>query len=354
MTNRHLQLLLIATLAAVPALSQNVTSTLVGNVRDASGASILNAGVTVSNEGTGIETKTQSGADGEYTVSGLAFGQYTVRIEATGFRPNVAKGITLLPNRTLRQDFSLEVGNVQQTVEVAATAPVLNTENATIGNIMPAQQITTVPLNGRFLDRLIRISAGVTSDSASNPRVAGSSYWGGMSFNVDGAAFNDPGNGGGAYSYRHGMSTLPSVDAVSEFKIDSNSQKAEFEGAVSATIATKSGTNALHGTVYEFNRNRAYAATNYFGARDPATGTRINPPFNRNEYGFMAGGPIIKNKTFVFGGYEALKERAPRAVTNLSVPTAALRAGDYTAMPTIIDPLSGAPFAGNRFLARRS
>src|SRR6185436_19286499 len=134
---------------------------------------------------------------------------------------------------------------------------------------MPAQQITTVPLNGRMLDRLIRVSAGVTTDSASNPRVAGSSYWGGMSFNVDGVAFNDPGNGGGAYSYRHGMSTLPSVDAVSEFKIDSNSQKAEYEGAASVTIATKSGTNQLHGTLYLFNRNREYAATNYFGARDP-------------------------------------------------------------------------------------
>ena len=110
------------------------------------------------------------------------------------------------------------MGTVQQAIEVNAAPPVLNTENATIGNIMQSQQITTMPLNGRFLDRLIRISAGVTTDSASNPRVAGSSYWGGMSFNVDGVAFNDPGNGGGAYLYRHGMSTLPSVDAVSEFK----------------------------------------------------------------------------------------------------------------------------------------
>jgi len=210
-----------------PALSQNVTSGIVGNVRDSSGAAIPAAGVTVTNEGTGIETKTKTGADGEYTVAGLPFGQYTVRLEATGFKESVVKGITLLPSRTTRQDFNLDVGNVQETIEAAATATVLNTESATIGNIMQARGITTVPLNGRFLDRLIRGSAGVTSDSASNPRVAGSAYWGGMSFNVDGVAFNDPGNGGGAYSYRHGMSTLPSVDAVSEFKMDSNSQKAE-------------------------------------------------------------------------------------------------------------------------------
>jgi hypothetical protein len=345
-------LALALAMTVFPALAQNVTSTIVGNVRDSSGASIPGASVIVTNEGTAIETKTKTGADGEYTVAGLPFGQYTVRLEATGFRENLVKGITLLPNRTTRQDFSLEVGNVQQTVDVGATAAVLNTESATIGNIMPSQQITTVPLNGRFLDRLIRISAGVTSDSASNPRVAGSAYWGGMSFNVDGAAFNDPGNGGGAYSYRHGMSTLPSVDAVSEFKMDSNSQKAEFEGAVSATIATKSGTNQLHGTLFYFNRNREYTATNFFGPRDPATGKRVNPPFNRNEYGAMAGGPIVKNKTFIFGGYEALKERGPRTFT-LSVPTAAMRAGDYSGLPTIVDPLTDSPFPGNRIPAAR-
>ncbi len=353
MAKHILRFVLAAALVTSTALPQNVTSTIVGNVRDASSASVPTATVTATNEATGIETKTETGSDGEYTIPGLPFGQYTLRIEATGFKPNIIKGIGLLPTRTTRQDVTLEVGTVQQAVEVTGAAPVVNTENATIGNIMPAQQITTVPLNGRFLDRLIRISAGVTSDSASNPRVAGSAYWGGMSFNVDGAAFNDPGNGGGAYSYRHGMSTLPSVDAVSEFKMDSNSQKAEFEGAVSATIATKSGTNELHGTLLYFNRNREYAATNYFGARDAATGKRVNPPFNRNEYGFMAGGPIIKNKTFVFGGYEALKERAPRAVTNLSVPTAAMRTGDYSGLATIIDPLTGSPFPNNRIPSNR-
>jgi hypothetical protein len=103
--------------------------------------------------------------------------------------------LTLLPNRTERQDLTLEVGAVQQSVEVAASTPVINSENATIGNIMESTQVTTLPLNGRYLDRLIRISAGVTTDSASNPPVAGSSYWGGVTFNVDGAAFNDPGNG---------------------------------------------------------------------------------------------------------------------------------------------------------------
>ncbi|HZO51323.1 MAG TPA: carboxypeptidase-like regulatory domain-containing protein, partial [Bryobacteraceae bacterium] len=319
---------LLWTLTAIPGSAQNVTGNIVGTIKDATGAAVAGAPVAIVNEGTNIEFKTQSNSDGDFVAPGLPGGTYTVRVEAPGFRATSAKGLILLANRSLRQDFALEVGTVQQAIEVNAAPPVLNTENATIGNIMQSQQITTMPLNGRFLDRLIRISAGVTTDSASNPRVAGSSYWGGMSFNVDGVAFNDPGNGGGAYSYRHGMSTLPSVDAVSEFKMDSNSQKAEFEGAASVTIATKSGTNDFHGTLFYFNRNKAYTARNFFSP--------TNPAFNRNEFGFTAGGPVIKDRTFFFGGYEGLRERSPRIFT-LSVPTAAMRAGDFAGLPAIVD-----------------
>ncbi|MBL8219117.1 MAG: carboxypeptidase regulatory-like domain-containing protein, partial [Bryobacterales bacterium] len=174
--------LLLSSLLTALSFGQNVTGNIVGTVRDASGAIVPTATVAVSNEGTGIETKAQANSGGDFTVPGLPAGTYTVRVEATGFRSSQAKGLVLLPNRSLRQDFTLEVGTVQQVVEVSAAPPVLNTENATIGNVMQSQQITTMPLNGRFLDRLIRISAGVTTDSASNPRVAGSSYWGGMSF----------------------------------------------------------------------------------------------------------------------------------------------------------------------------
>ena len=103
------------------------------------------------------------------------------------------------------------------------------------------------------------------------------------------------------------MATLPSVDVVGEFKIDSNSQKAEFEGATAVTITTKSGANQIHGSAYEFNRNKAYAARNFFSP--------VLPPFNRNEYGFALGGPIRHDKTFIFGGYEALRERASATYT---------------------------------------
>ncbi len=332
--------------------AQNITGTILGTVTDSSGAVVANATVTVVNEQTGTEVKAATSPTGEYAAPNLLPGTYTVRGELAGFKPSVTRGVRLLANRSVRVDIVLEPGTVTQTIEVQARAPVVNSESATIGNILESGVIANIPLNGRTLDRLIRISAGVTTDSAANPRVAGSAYWGGIQFNVDGAMYNDTGNGGGAYSYRNGLATLPSVDAISEFKMDSNNQKAEFEGSVAVTVVTKSGTNELHGSMLWFNRNKEFAARYYF--THPPT---PKPPYNRNEFGYTVGGPMLvpgydgRNKTFFFHSYEGLRERtAPNYVT--SVATQAMREGDFTGLPTILDPLAGAPFPGNRGACR--
>jgi hypothetical protein len=334
--------------------AQNITGTILGTVTDSSGAVVSNSSVTVVNEQTGVETKAATSATGEYVAANLLPGSYTVKAELAGFKPSVTRGVRLLANRSVRVDVVLEPGAVTQTIEVQAAAPVVNSESATIGNILEANVISAIPLNGRTLDRLIRISAGVTSDSASNPRVAGSAYWGGIQFNVDGAMYNDTGNGGGAYSYRNGLATLPSVDAISEFKIDSNNQKAEFEGSVAVTVVSKSGSNDLHGSLLWFNRNKEFAARYYY-THAPTP----KPAYNRNEFGYTVGGPVLfprwydgRNKTFFFHSYEGLRERtAPNYVT--SVATQAMREGDFTGLPAILDPLAGAPFPGNRVPAAR-
>jgi len=352
---RQLTIGLLAVLVWAPAiLAQNVTGTIVGTVTDSSGAVVNAAAVVVVNEGTNIEYKAASSATGEYVVANLPPGTYSVKAELAGFKPSVTKGVRLLANRSARVDVVLEPGGVQQVVEVQAAAPVVNSENATVGNILEANVITTIPLNGRTLDRLIRISAGVTSDSASNPRVAGSSYWGGIQFTVDGAMYNDTGNGGGSYSYRNGLATLPSVDSISEFKMDSNNQKAEYEGSVAVTVVSKSGNNDLHGSLLWFNRNAAYGARTYFNHAPAA-----KPSYNRNEFGYTVGGPVVipglyngKNKTFFFSSYEGLRERTqPQYLT--SVATQAMRNGDFTGLPTIVDPLSGVPFANNQVPSSR-
>lgn len=338
--------LLAGLLLACPSFAQTITGTILGTVTDASGAAVTGASLVVVDQNTNIEHKAVSDT-AEYTVTNLPPGTYSVKAELSGFKPSLTKDIVLLANRSARVNIVLSPGSVNQTVEVTASAPVINSENATVGNIMQSGAITTVPLNGRTVDRLIRISAGVTTDNANNPRVAGSPYWGGISFNVDGVGYNDSGNGGGAYSYKHGLSTQPSVDAISEFKIDSNSMKAEFESGVSVTVVTKSGTNDIHGSALWFNRNREYAAQNFF-----QTGQR-KPAFNRNELGGTVGGPVVKNKLFFFGSFEDLLERSSLTTSGLSVPTDAMKIGNFAGLATIIDPLAGTPFPNNQVPSSR-
>jgi hypothetical protein len=320
---------------------QSITGTILGTVRDSSGAVVPGASIVLTNDETGVTTSAISDERGDFVAPNLLPGSYSVKVEMSGFKPAVVKAVRLLATRSARVEPVLEPGGLAQEVQVVASAPVVNSENATIGNVMESQIITTLPFNGRTLDRLIRISAGVTSDSASNPRVAGSSYWGGIQFNVDGTSYNDSGNGGAAYSFRNGAATLPSIDAVSEFKIDSNNQKAEYEGSASVTIVSKSGSNAFHGSLFAFNRNKALAAKNYFAT------SLVKPPYNRNEFGFSLGGPIRRDKTFFFADYEGLRERFPR-VNTLSVATQAMRNGDFTGLPAIIDPLTGQAFPNNQ------
>ena len=184
---------------------------------------------------------------------------------------------------------TLTPGAVTQAVEVQASAPVVNSENATIGNVMESQIINQLPLNRRQLDRLVTISAGVMTDSTSNARISGSSYWGGTRYNVDRMSFEDAGNAGGAYT-GGGLSTFPSPEAISEFKIDSNNPEGRICRLGVGHRGHEERHQQYHGSVFEFNRNREFAAKNFF-----ATGLD-KPKFNRNKYGFSLGGPIGRTR----------------------------------------------------------
>jgi hypothetical protein len=200
-----------------------------------------------------------------------------------------------------------------------------------------------LPLNGRTVDRLILFTPGSTSDSASNPKLGGSLHWGGSYFTVDGGSYNDIGNGGGSYSYATNLTTMPSTELIQEMKVETNLSKAEYEGSASISILTKSGTNQFHGTVYEFNRNRFVAARDYFAK----AATVAKPPFNRNEFGVLVGGPIWKDRTFFFGAAEYLMQRTSSTYT-MSVATDAMRAGDFTGLGTIKDPYTGLAYPNNK------
>ncbi len=340
---RTLILLLFIFPLLVPILqAQSVTGTMVGTARDAGGI-IAGANLTVTNQGTGVTRSTVTNASGDYVVPNLAAGLYRIRAEHPGYRTITIENINLMLNATVRNDLLFEVGELQETVSVTASTPVVQSETSSVALVIDTHAIESLPVNGRTLDMFIFTAAGnASTDSASNPKIGGAQHWGGSLFTVNGVTINDLGNGGGAYSYATSLATQPSLDTIQEFKVESNSAKAEYGGSVAVSMLTKGGSNELHGSVYEFNRNRELAANAFFNNSI----SRPRQPYNRNEFGASAGGPILKNRTFFFLSYEGLRIRNSNPGT-FSVPIPEIRGGDFTSYPTIKDPLTKAAFPNN-------
>lgn len=324
-------------------LAQSVTGALVGLVTDPSGAVVAGAKVTVRDGNTGQAVEVFTGKDGEYNALNLQPSMYEISIAAPGFATSTVTNVKLLVSATQRDDVKLVVGSADKTVDVTAAPDAITTDSSSIGSVIEGVEVGRLPLNGRTVDRVLLFTAGSTSDSAASPNIGGGLRWGGTYYTVDGVPFNDLGNGAAAYSYDSNLTTLPSTETVGEIKVESSLAKAEFEGGSAVSIITKSGSNSFHGEAYEFNRNRAYAARDYFSA----AGVVPKPELNRNEFGGVLGGPIWKDKTFFFGSAEFFIYRAghPRS---FAVPTDAQRTGDFSGLPTIIDPTTGLPFPGNK------
>ena len=340
-------LLTMLALLSAPVWAQSTSSTLVGTVSDSTGAVVVGANVTVTNEGTGITVTVKSNESGDYIVANLPAAFYKIRVELKGFQTAEITAVRLMVASTGRANVRLQPGAVEQSINVTAAPPTLTSDTASVANIIDNHAVATLPLNGRMIDRFIQIAPGNTSDSASNPKIAGSMHWGSDFFSVDGVAYNDMGNGGGAYSYKTQLSNFPSVDTIQEFRIESNNAKAEYEGTATVSMVTKSGTNEFHGSLFAFNRNREMAAKEFFATSQP------KPQFNRNEFGVTTGGRIVKNKTFFFGSYEGLRQRTA-ASPFLAMGTSAMRSGNFAGLSTVKDPLAGGtPFANNQIPTAR-
>ncbi|MBI4905451.1 MAG: TonB-dependent receptor [Acidobacteria bacterium] len=327
--------LLAVTLTGMAA-AQNTTGTILGTVKDASGAVIPAARIRVTNEATSIAVNVVTNERGDYVVTNLPAASYSVLAESPGFRKAVAEHVTLLLNATQRQDLTLQTGSVDQEVTVTAEAPVISSETSSVASTVDSHAVLNLPLDGRTLDTLLGLTAGNSSDSASNPRLAGSLYWGGNNYSVDGVSFNDTGNGGAAYSYSTRLTTTPSVDTVQEIRVENVNAKAENEGSNAIQMITRAGGNRMRLTLYEYHRDRFLTAKDFF-----ATGL-TKPQFNRNEFGLTLNGPIRRNQTFFSVSYEGLRQRSGRP-TNLNVPSAAVRTGNF-GTANIRDPLADAPF----------
>src|SRR5437867_9430597 len=327
-------------LCATNAPAQEVGATLFGTVTDPAGAAVPEASVTVTNRDTSKTASVKTQNDGTYVVTSLTPGTYTVSVEHTGFKKSVQTGITLVVFQKAQLNLQLEVGEMSTTIEVTGAAPLVEAGSASVGGLVDERQVTELPLNIRRFGSLPLLFPGTVPDR------------GGFSSNIFGSPFSETtyaangarGSGNNVLidgvdsknMFTGGFSVQPSPDSVQEFKVQTESFSAVFGKNAGSTInlVTKSGTNEIHGSAFEFLRNDKLDARNFF-AQD-------KPSFRRNQYGAYIGGPIRKNKTFFFGGYDALKTRMGLTYTGL-VPTPAMLNGDFSALlpdTKIIDPLT--------------
>ena len=295
--------------------AQAVGATLSGTVTDQSGGVVPNANVAVLNAATGDTRAVSTNADGIYSAPNLIPGSYSVTVTASGFQKVVQTGLTLTVGSSQTLNLTMQVGQSTQTVEVTAEAPIVNLANAEIGALTTEAAIKELPLNGRSWSDLANLTSGVyqlhtqpgleTRDRFTRGYGVQLSISGNRpqqnNYRVDGISINDPGNGGPGSV----LGSNSGVDAIAEFSVLTTSYSTEYGRASGGIInaTTKSGTNQFHGTAYEFLRNSWLDAKNFFDVPN----SKI-PGFRRNQFGASAGGPIIKNKTFVFGDYEGLRQ----------------------------------------------
>ena len=314
--------------------SQVNTGTISGVVQDTSGAVIGGATVTIRNVDTGIATALTSDVGGRYVAPNLLIGNYEVQAQQPGFRTEIRKGITLTVGRDEVINLTLNVGQTAETVTVTAEAPVIETTTAAMSSLVDDRTIRDLPLNGRSYDQLALLQPGVVSVGAGQASAA-FDFGTGVRFNVngsrayantfllDGTDINDHANGtpGGAAGTNLG------VDGVQEFKINTSVSPAEYGRSSGGVISavTRSGTNSLHGSAFEFIRNNAFDSLGYFEQASHG-GNDTLAPYRRNQFGGSLGGPIKKDKTFFFGTYEGLRQSVG---TNIGpeVPTAQTKLG---------------------------
>jgi hypothetical protein len=351
---RQFILLFLAVLVWMPLHAQYTTASLGGTVLDSTGSAIPEAKVTVRNVGTGFTQTVSADATGAFLFSRLPVGDYELRVEKEGFSTYVQAGITLTVNQAASQNVTLPVGQVSERVTVEAQTDLVSLRTATGGQLIDQQRVVELPLNGRMAQSLVFLSAGTVDLGRNGCRICGHGgvYPGeqtagvngaGMAqvnYQLDGAGHND--------TYLNENIPFPNPDSIQEFNLQSNNFTAEYGNAAGGivNIVTKSGTNNLHGSAFEFLRNGALNARYFFAP--------THDTLKRNQFGGTLGGALIKDKLFFFGTYQGTRIHSASAGRLAFVPTAAERQGDFSStQKTLIDPVSRAPFPSNQIPANR-
>lgn len=343
--NKHWLVVAFILLGFTP-IAFGQTAQITGLIRDPSGTSVPGARVSVRNVDTGIETESVTTNQGYYTLPQLNPGNYSLSVRKEGFRTSTQTGIKLEVEQVARIDLNLTVGEVKESVTVVSEAPILASESAAVGQVIQSKKILDLPLNGRDFTQLATLVPGAisrgTNSQLQSPQISVNGSRNSKTvFMIDGGSVTS--------QYFDAASVVPSVDAIQEFNVVSNSFAAEYgQGTAVISVSLRSGTNQVHGSAYEFLRNQVLDARNFFNT------TGVRPPVKQNQFGFTLGGPVViphiyhgKDRTFIFGDYEGTRIRRAQTFTN-PVPTAAMRTGDFSALKTtIFDPLTARPDPNN-------
>jgi hypothetical protein len=331
MCRRFLALVIVLLSCASLTWAQTPSGEISGLVTDSSGSVMPGVRVTLTNVATKAVRLTQSNESGQYVFPAVPPGTYTLKGELDGFTAIERTGIQVQVGGAYRFPFTLEIGQLSDVVSVVADTPVIQTENASIGTVIENRSIVELPLNGRNYLQLASLIPGATTNGPASAQ--GQQRMGGQrnsfSLNVAGQRihynhYSLDGIENTDLNFNSYM-LLPSVDALEEFKVESGIFGAEFGRAVAQINAsTKSGTNAFHGTVFEFVRNAKMDSKNFFDPKDKPIA-----PFSRNQYGATIGGPVLSNKLFFMFNWEGLREEKS-LTSNASLPLSAWKSGDFS------------------------
>jgi len=327
----RLLLIVLTILVSANILYADVTGSIQGVVKDRSDAAVVGAQVVAVNVETNSQHQVVSGADGSFSLLALPAGTYKLTVTAKGFRPFAETNIVVKVNDKLRYDVTLDVGSTTEQIEVMANAVQVQTESTQLGDVIDSKKMLALPLNGRSYIDLLGLQAGVAPASAGTIEGGGTRPVSGI-LNAGNISVNGQRetanaflvNGGDVSEGRNlGAGSVPNLDSVEEFRLITNSFDAEygkFSGAVMNAI-TKSGTNGFHGDVFEFLRNDAFDAKNYF--------TSSKSELRRNQFGYAAGGPIWKDHLFFFSDYQGTRQVQGAETGNVTVPTVDQRSGNF-------------------------
>ncbi|HEY7306317.1 MAG TPA: carboxypeptidase-like regulatory domain-containing protein [Bryobacteraceae bacterium] len=333
---------------SLTAFGQRNTAGISGTITDASGAVLPSTQVSVIQTSTGSTNRTQSNESGFYQLPNLPAGAYTLRVEHPGFQVYVQEGIVLQVDQAATINVGLRVGNLTESVTVTAEPPLVDVRTQTLSTVITPAMAQEVPLNGRNVLQLMRLTPDVSpggtrcfAQGASRPESAvtfissSGTRSNETAFYLDGGINEDP--------YTEIANIFPNPDAIQEFSVQTNSYSAKFGGRGGGVVnaATRSGTNSFHGSAFEFFRNYNLNARNFFASTTDG--------LKRNQYGFSVGGPVRKNKTFIFVSWQATKVRSVPTQNEAVTPTAAQLNGDFSSITTqLVDPNNDVPFPGNQ------